>query len=213
MVIVVVREVESAVVIVVIHILIDYNHGSPSVEERVGDDGSKRRAADYEATVDVAAIDAVVEVVGYAVVIDRSDVVRNVHIAVVVVMIRVYIRGVRHSVSGVRTVSFGMSSRSGLVATSVVVGAIARTSDRLRLCLTLCGVSAFCFSIGSVGRRGDGIGAGFCHSAVRLCRSVGIRVLSCRCIIRRGTCSCWTSGCGCSGFVGRCRTRRTAGRR
>lgn len=166
MVIIVVREVESAVVIVVVHILIDYNYGSPSVEERVGDDGSERRTADYVATVDVAAIDAVVEVVGYTVVIDRSDVVRNVHIAVVVVVIRVYIGGVRHSVSRIRAVSIGMSSRSGLVATgivvatSVVVSAIARTRDRLRLCLTLCSVSAFCFSIGSVGGRSDGIGVG-----------------------------------------------------
>ena len=145
MVIIVVREVESAVVIVVVHILIDYNHGSPSVEERVGDDGSERRTADYVATVDVAAIDAVVEVVGYTVVIDRSDVVRNVHIAVVVVVVRVYVGGVRHSVSRIRavTLTIGMSSRSGLVATgivvatSVVVPAIARTRDRLRLCLTL----------------------------------------------------------------------------
>jgi len=168
LVIIVVREVESAVVIVVVHILIDYNHGSPSVEERVGDDGSERRTADYVATVDVAAIDAVVEVVGYTVVIDRSDVVRDVHIAVVVVVIRVYIGGVRHSVSRIRavTVTIGMSSRSGLVATgivvatSVVVSAIARTRDRLRLCLTLCSVSAFCFSIGSVGGRSDGIGVG-----------------------------------------------------
>ena len=219
LVIVVVREVESAVVIVVIHILIDYNHGSPSVEERVGDDGSKRRTADYEATVDVAAIDAVVEVVGYAVVIDRSDVVRNMHIAVVVVVIRVYIGGVRYSVSRVRTVTvtIGMPSRSGLVApgiviaSSVVVSAIARTRNRLRLCLTLCGISAFCFGVGGVGRRGNGIGVGLDSSVAGFCRSIGIHVLSCRCSIRRGTGSRRT-GSGGGGLVSRCGIHSAAGR-
>ena len=151
MVIIVVREVESAVVIVVIYIFIDYNHGFPSVEESVGDDGSKRRAADYEATVDVAAIDAVVEVVGHAMVINRSDMVRDVHIAVIVVVIRVYVGCVRNSMSVVRAVTFGMTSRGGLVATGVVVAAIARTADRLRLCLTLCCVSAFGRSVGRIG--------------------------------------------------------------
>ena len=115
LVIIVVRKVECAVIVVVIHIFIDHNHRAPGVEERVGDDGPKRRAADYEATVDVAAIDAVVEVVGSAVIIDRSDVVRNVNVAVVVVVIRVYVGSVRHSVSGIRAVSVRVTSGSGLV--------------------------------------------------------------------------------------------------
>ena len=217
MVIIVVRKVESAVVIVVIHIFIDYNHGFPSVEERVGDDGSKRRAADHEATVDVAAIDAVVEVIGSTVVVNGSDVVRNMHIAVVVVMIRVYVGGVGNSVSGVRAVTFGMTSRGGLVVTgivaaSVVVTAIAGTADRLRLCLTLCSVATFCFSSGGVGRRSDSVGVWLDRSVVRISCSVGVHILSC-CCIRCRTCSCRTSGSsGVSGLVGCRGTHRTAGR-
>ena len=142
MVIIVVREVESAVVIVVIHILIYHNHRVPSVEEGVSDDGSKRRAADDEVTIDVAAIDAVVEVVGSAVVVNGSDVVRNMHVSVIVVVVGVYVGGVRHSVSRVRAMAFGMTSRiasgSGLIAIVYITAAFcAGTAHRLGLCLAL----------------------------------------------------------------------------
>ena len=142
LVIVVVREVESAVVIVVIHVLVNHNHRIPSVKERVGDDSSEGRAADHEMTIDVAAIDAVVEVVGSAVVVNRSDVVRNMHVSVIVVVVGVYVGGVRHSVSGIRAVAFGMTSRmtsgSGLIAIVYIIAAFcAGTVYRLGLCLTL----------------------------------------------------------------------------
>ena len=200
MVIIVVREVESAVVIVVIYIFIDYNHGFPSVEESVGDDGSKRRAADYEATVDVAAIDAVVEVVRSAVVVNRSDVVRDMHIAVVVVVIRVYVWGVRYSVSVIRTMTIRVTALTGLApVSSIGIPFCAGTAYRLRLCLTLCSVATLRFSIGGVCRRVDGGGVWLDRSAVRLSCSVGVHVLSCR----RGCCrsgGCRTS-CRSGGLV------------
>ena len=149
LVIIVVGEVESAIVVVVVDVFVDHNHRVPSVEEAVGDDGSEGRTADDVATIDVAAVNTVVEVVGDAVVVNRSDVVRNVHIAVVVVVVRVYIGGVRYSRTVVRAVSVRMSSRSsglsgtsGLVAAGIVVAVIAGTGHRLRLSLTLFGVSA-----------------------------------------------------------------------
>ena len=149
LVIIVVRKVESAVIVVVIHIFIDHNYRAPGVEERVCDDGSERRAADYEATVDVAAIDAVVEVVGSAVVVNRSDVVRDVHIAVVVVVIRVYVWDVRYSVSVVRTMTIRVTALTGLVpVSSIGIPFCARTAHRLGLCLALCRVAAFCSSVG-----------------------------------------------------------------
>ena len=179
MVIIVVREVKSAIVIVVIHILIDHNHRVPSAEEGVCDDGSKGRAADYIATVEVTAIDTIVEVVGHTMIVDRSDVVRDMHIAVIVVVIRVYVRSVRHSMS-VRAVIFRMTSRSRLAATGIAVTSIARTTNRLRLCLSLCGISTFFRSGGSGGRRGHSGGTGFNHISARFDRSVRVHVLSCR---------------------------------
>lgn len=152
MVIIVVGEVKSAIIIVVVDVSVDHNHRVPGVEEAVGDDGSEGRTADDVVTIDVAAVNTVVEVVGDAVVVNRSDVVRNVHIAVVVVVVRVYIGGVRYSRTVVRAVSFrmssgmssGLSGTSGLVAAGIVVAVIAGTGHRLRLSLTLFGVSALC---------------------------------------------------------------------
>ena len=105
LVIVVVREVKSAVVIVVFYVVVDYHYGFPGVEDGVCDDGSERRAADNVVSVDVAAEDAVVEVVGSSVVVYRSYVVRDVHVVVVVVVVRVHVRVVRgRTVSVVRAV-------------------------------------------------------------------------------------------------------------
>ena len=116
MVIIVVREVKSAIIIVVIHVIVHHDYGSPSVEESVGDDGSDRRTADDVVTIDVAAVNTVVEVVGSAVKVNGADVMRHVHISVIVVVVRVYVRGVGYSVSGIRTVAFGMTSRTRHVA-------------------------------------------------------------------------------------------------
>ena len=149
LVIIVVGEVKSAIVVVVVDVFVDHNHRVPGVEEAVGDDSSEGRTADDVATIDVAAVNTVVEIVGDAVIVNRSDVVRNVHIAVVVVVVRVYVRSVRCSRTVVRAVSSGMSysglsGTSGLVAAGVVVAFIAGTGHRLRLSLTLFGVSALC---------------------------------------------------------------------
>lgn len=213
MVIIVVRKVESAVVVVVIHVFIDHNYRIPGVEERVGDDGSKGRTADYEATVDVAAIDAVVEVVGSAVIIDRSDVVRNVNVSVVVVVIRVYVGGVR-PVSGVRSMAVGMTSGSGLTAVAhIAVSFCAGTVYRLRLCLALCRVAAFGCGIGR--NRIVRICAGFCNGigchVINILPSLccGIYVLFGRCRCRRAGCR-WTS-CRSGRLVGRCGAHSTAG--
>jgi len=206
LVIIVVREVESTIVVVVIHVFIDYNHGAPSVEERVCDDGSKGRAADYEATVDVAAIDAVVEVVGSAMVVNRSDVVRDVHIAVVVVVVRVYVWGVRYSVSVVRTMTIRVTALTGLVpVSSIGIPFCARTAYRLRLCLTLCSVA----TLGGCVRRYRGACAGVGVGLDVLSRfSGGVPVLSCRrgCSRSGGCRTCCRSGscrtsCRRGGFV------------
>ena len=144
MVILLIREVKSAIIIVVRYIVVDHDYGFPGVEDHVGNHSSKGRAADHVVAIDVAAEDAVVEVVGNSVVVNRSDVTRNVHVAVVVVVVRVYV-GVMRSGTRVRAVtvrvSSGMSARAGIIATIVIVAFVAGTTDRLRLCLTLFGVS------------------------------------------------------------------------
>ena len=165
LVIIVVWEVKSAIVVVVVDIVVDHNHRVPGVEESVGDDSSKGRAADHVVTIEVAAEDTIVEVVGSSVVVYRSDVVRDMHVSVVVVVVRVYVGSVR-SRAGVRAVtvrmsarvstviasglSARMSARTGLVTASVVaVASIAGTADRLRLCLSAFGVaSSFCHCAG-----------------------------------------------------------------
>lgn len=114
------------------------------MEKSVGDDGSEGRTADHEVTIDVAAIDTVVEIVGGAVIIDRSDMVRDMHVSVIVVVIRVYVGGVGHSVSRIRAVAIGMTSGSRLVTiASVGIAFGAGTAYGLRLCLTLCRIAAF----------------------------------------------------------------------
>ena len=95
MVILLIREVKSAIIVVVADIVVNHDYGSPGVEDGVGDDGSKGRTADHVIAIDVAAIDTVVEVVGDAVVVNRSDMMRNMHVVVVVVVVRVYVGVVR----------------------------------------------------------------------------------------------------------------------
>lgn len=70
----------------------DHDHGMPGVEDAVGDHCSDRRAADYIVPIDVAAEDAIVEVVGQAMIVDRADVARNMHVISKVVVIRVHVR-------------------------------------------------------------------------------------------------------------------------
>ena len=149
MVIIAVREVKSAIIVVVSDVVVNHDYGSPGVENGVGDDGSKGRTADHIVAIEVAGIDTVVEVVGDAVVVNRSDAGRNVHVLVVVVVIRVYVGSVgvssgacaRASRSGMTGISrmTGVAARS---STAVVVALVAGASHRLRLSLTFLSVSA-----------------------------------------------------------------------
>lgn len=165
LVIILVGEVKSAIVVVVADIVVDHDHRFPGVEEAVGDDGSEGRTADDVVAIDVAAIDTVVEVVGDTVVVDRSDVVRDMHVTVVVVVVWVYIGGVGHSGTVSRAVSGTVTS--GLAATGIVVAIVAGTGDRLRTGLTLFGVASLfggagglCAADVSVGSRSCRGGAG-----------------------------------------------------
>jgi hypothetical protein len=128
LVIIVVWEVKSAIIIVVIDIVVNHNHRTPGAEESVGDDSSKGRTADDVVSIEVAAVNTVVEVVGSSVVIYGSDVMRDVDMTVIVVVIRVYIGGVRCA-AVVRTVTLRMSSRTRFAATvvDVAVAILART--------------------------------------------------------------------------------------
>jgi uncharacterized membrane protein len=118
-----VGEVKSAIIVVVSYIVVNHNHGSPSVENGVGDDGSERRAADDVVSIDIAAVNAVVEVVGYTIVVNRSDVSGNVDVAVVVVVVRVYVGSVRCG-SGSVSMFSGTSGLSVMFAfvVTVVIG-------------------------------------------------------------------------------------------
>ena len=146
LVIIVVWEVKSAIIIVVIHIVVHHHDGAPSVEEGVGYDSSKRRAANDVVTIEIAAVNTVVEVVGDAIVVNRSDVMRNTHMSVIVVVVRVYVRGVRSAVTMVSVVTIRMSSRlssvTGLVATCISVSFVAGTRHRLRLRFAFCRVTS-----------------------------------------------------------------------
>jgi hypothetical protein len=143
LVIIVVWEVKSAIVVVVVDIVVDHNHRVPGVEESVGDDSSKGRTADDIVSIEVAAVNTVVEVVGSSVIIYGSDVVRNVDMTVIVVVIRVYVGSVRCG-AVVRTVSIMVSPRTRLVATvvGVAVAILTRTRDGLRLSFTFTCISA-----------------------------------------------------------------------
>jgi len=164
LVIIVVGEVKSAIIIVVSDIVVNHDYGFPGIEDRVGDDGSKGRTADHVVAIHVAAEGAVVEVVGNSVVVNRSDVMRDMNMTVIVVVVRVYV-GVVGSRAVIRAVTIrvsarvsavvasvvasGLSSRTGLV-TTVVVASVAGTADRLRLCRTLfCVTTSFCRHIRS----------------------------------------------------------------
>jgi len=87
-----VQSVVGSVVVVVVDVLVDDHDRRPSVEDAVGDDGSDRRAADDVTAIDVAAENAVVEVVGDAVIVYRTDTRRDVHVVTEVVVVRVHIR-------------------------------------------------------------------------------------------------------------------------
>ena len=189
LVIIVLGEVESAVIVVVVHIFVHHNYRAPGVEDGVGYDGSKGRTADDVATVDVAAVDAVVEVVGDAVIVDRSDVVRDVNVGVVVVVVGVHIRGVRRSAI-VRT----MISMFVIVV-YIAVSLVTRTGHNgLRLSLTFGGITALCNGAGAVG---GGRGACICAgSHILLDGRRAARILSC---------------CCCGGSCSRCRDRTSVG--
>jgi hypothetical protein len=153
LVIIAVWEVKSAIIVVVSDVVVNHNYGSPGVENGVGDDGSKGRTADHIVAIEVAGINTVVEVVGDTVVVNRSDMVRNMYVIVIVVVIRVYVGSV-----GVTSGACARTSRSGMTGISRMTGIAARlsaavgivatvtlvagTCHRLRFRLTLFGVSA-----------------------------------------------------------------------
>lgn len=146
MVIIVVREVKSAIVVVVSDVVVDHNHGSPGVEKGVGDDGSEGRAADDVVSVHVAAVDSVVEVVGSAVVVNRSYTRGDVHVAVVVVVVRVYVGVVRGRASVMSGISMSVAS-SFVVVVAVLASSCCRSfragcRDGLRAGRSLGGISA-----------------------------------------------------------------------
>ena len=113
LVIIVVREVKSAIIVVVSDVVVKHDHGSPGVEQSVGDNSSEGRAADDVVSVDMAAVHSVVEIVGSSVVVNRFHTRGDVDMAVVVVVIRVYVGVVRGGTAGVRTVC---TRGSGIVA-------------------------------------------------------------------------------------------------
>ena len=202
LVIIAVGEVKSAIVVVVGYIVVNHDHGFPGVEDGVGDDGSKRRAADDVVAIEVAAVNTVVEVVGSSVVVNRSDVMGHVHVIVIVVVVRVYVGCVGCVSSGTCARTSGMSGTSrmsgiaaglstGVVAAGTVVTLVAGTRHRLRLSYALFGVSAFlrggsclhirtcggtgCVDGSAVGRFRGRIAGGRCRRAVRggrSCRNV-----------------------------------------
>ena len=111
------RGVKCAIIVVISHISIDDHHRAPSAEDGVSYDSSDRRAADDIVSVDVAAVNAVVEVVGNAVIVNGTDTVRNVHVVTKGVVVRVYVRRSKRSVvSGcrfcVRTGSCSLTRRT-----------------------------------------------------------------------------------------------------
>ena len=100
------------------------------MEDAVGDDGSDRRTADHVVPIDVAAEDAVVEVVGHAVIVNRTDVVRNAHVVTEVVVIRVHIgSGLRSGARGTG-VAVVLRSRLRTSLTMFVVASLRVVSGR-----------------------------------------------------------------------------------
>ena len=177
MVIIAVGEVKSAIIIVVRHIVVNHDYGSPGVEDGVGDDGSKGRTADHVVAIDVAAIDTVVEVVGDATVVNRSDMMRDMHVIVIVVVVRVYVGGVGRISSGISSgmssgvssgmVAAGLSVTAGLVTSAgVVTGIRAGGRHRLRSGCALLRVSALSVFRNNIRRGGSG-GRGGCGSCLR----------------------------------------------
>lgn len=139
------QSVVCSVVVVVVNVLVDDDDGRPGVEDTVSDDGSDRRAADDVTAIDVAAEDAVVEVVGDAVIVYWTDTRRNIHVVTEVVIVRVHIR---------------MRFRTVVV---VVSG--------LRLRMTLLIVSSGSVSIATVVARSTRI-TGVCSRVVFSCRTL-----------------------------------------
>lgn len=121
----------------------DHDHRSPGVEDAVGNHGSDRRTADDVVTIDIAAEDAVVEVVGHAVIVNRTDVMRDSHVVTEVVVIRVHIRcRLRcRCRTGVASVVLRSRLRAGMstacVASLCIIGGICRSSGR-RASVTVC---------------------------------------------------------------------------
>jgi len=91
---------------------VDDDYRIPGVEDAVGDDSSDRRAANHIVSVEIAAKDAVVEVVGHAVIVHRADVARDGHVVTEVVVIRVHVRSRFRAVS--RGTCMTIVLRSGL---------------------------------------------------------------------------------------------------
>ena len=77
-----IRFVEGSIVVVVIHVLVNYDNRTPGVEEVIGDNCTNRGAADDVAAINVAAEVAVIEVVGSVVVIYGACMRWNVRVVV-----------------------------------------------------------------------------------------------------------------------------------
>lgn len=92
--------IKCSIIVVVGDVLIDDDYGVPSVEEGVGNNGSYRRAADDIHSIDIATIDTVVEVVGDAMEVYRTDVTRNIVMVSKVVVVGVHIRSGSGTVTG-----------------------------------------------------------------------------------------------------------------
>lgn len=110
----------------------DYDYRLPSVEDAVGNHGTNRRAADYIVAIDIAAEEAIVEVVWHTMIVNRTDVARNRHVMTEVVVVRVHI-----------------GCRLGTMSSSSVVSVMLRSWLRTSLsiaCITSFSVIAGCCS-------------------------------------------------------------------
>lgn len=83
--------VEGSVIVVVVHISVDYDYWVPTVEDCVGDDCTYWWAANHIVSVDISAEQTVVEVVWVAVVVNWTNSWRDIHVMAKVVVIRVNI--------------------------------------------------------------------------------------------------------------------------
>ena len=105
------------------------------MEDAVGNHGPDRRTADDVVAIDIAAENAVVEVVGHAVIVHRADMTRNDHVVSEVVVIRVHVR------SGLRCMTRGTS-------VTIVLRSLLWSGLSTACIASLCIISGICCSSG-----------------------------------------------------------------